>query len=279
MGIILYLLLLIQSAPQSDSTVPLHSIKDSVHAQLDTIKKDIVSINSTSALKLNKPEAVPINRERELWVFIACCLTFLLAGINRRINEKNHDQSIIGFLRLGALGRSTTRSFFEFNIHQILAFVVHNLIVALWVFYFLKETEFKFVDENMLFFTLLFFLVSIIYLFKFFFQYLTLNILQNDDLAVLLVKCTISLGYLVSLISLPLFMVIYYSQLPEWQGILINIFGVLIAAYLLFRIFKYILLFAQFFNSSAFYNIIYLCSIELIPLLVFIKISLDIFYK
>lgn len=229
------------------------------------------------AVQTTLPEARKRNQTTEVWVFVVCCLTFFLAGLNRRINEKRHDQSILGFLNVNLLGQSTERSFYEFNIHQLIGLIVHNLIVALWCFYFLNETDYQFVNNNLLFFILLFFLVSIVYLSKFFFQYLSLNILQINDLPVLLVKCTIGLGYFTFLISLPLFMVIYYVQYTEWHEALVRSFMVLMSVYLLFRCFKYLQLFAQFFGASIFYNILYFCALELIPLLVLIKISRVVF--
>jgi hypothetical protein len=251
---------------------------DSLISQSDSISKLKTLVNDSVSQVLKPLEAKERFQGTELWVFIVCCLTFFLAGINRRINEKKHDQSILGFIKLGPLGQATDRSFYEFNIHQLIGLIVHNLILALWTFYFLQDTEYQFVQSStLLFFVLLFFLISIIYLFKFFFQYLALNILQINDLPVLLVKCTIGLGYLSTLISLPLFMIIYYVQHPEWHHILLVLFMILMVSYLLFRAFKYLQLFAQFFNGSIFYNILYFCGLELVPLLVFIKISLGIF--
>ena len=251
---------------------------DSTAIRPDTLKKDTV-LTADSVVSGNPQLPIVKKRDRgtELWVFIACCLTFFVAGINRRINEKKHDQSIMGFLKIGILGQATDRSFYEFNIHQLIGLIVHNLIWSFWVFYFLQGTDYQFVDINLLFFILLFFLISIIYFCKFFFQYLALNILQIHDLPVLLVKCTIGLGYLTTLITLPFFMIIYYVQYPEWNDILIKIFLTIVACYLFFRAFKYFQLFIQFFSGSIFYNILYFCGLELIPLLVFIKISMSIF--
>lgn len=233
------------------------------------------SINKPA--QINVPNEQQRSKAREVWVFIACCITFFLAGLNRRINEKKHDQSVLGFLNLNLLGQSTDRSFYEFNIHQLLGLIVHNLVIALWCFYFMNETDYQFVPNNLLFFILLFFLVSIIYLFKFFFQYLALNILQIHDLPVLLVKCNIGLGYFTFLISLPLFMIMYYVQYPEWHETLVTLFLILMAIYLTFRSIKYLQLFVQFFGTTIFYIILYFCALELIPLLVVIKISMGIF--
>ena len=271
---------MVQGSPAIDSVISGQTVKsetDSGGLVLNKTERDTTKIKDslTSAIKL--PPVKPRNQSTELWVFIACCITFFLAGINRRINEKKLDQSILGFINLGMLGQATDRSFYEFNIHQLIGLIVHNLIIALWTFHFLKGTDYQFVNNTLLFFILLFFLVSIIYLCKFFFQYLALNILQINDLPVLLVKCTISLGYLATLISLPLFMVIYYIQYPEWHDLLNTIFIILIATYLLFRAFKYLQLFVQFFGGSVFYNILYFCGLELIPLLVFLKIIWGIF--
>ena len=275
MRFVLYAILLVfNSAFALADTASLVKV-DSI-IQSDTLTKD-TSVVKDTLQAIMAPRATPRHQETELWVFIACCFTFLLAGLNRRINEKKHDQSILGFMKIGILGQSTDRSFYEFNIHQGIGLAVHNLILALWAFYFLKGSEYQFVDNTLLFFILLFFLVSIIYLFKFFFQYLALNILQINDLPVLLVKCTIGLGYFTTLITLPLFMVIYYIQYTQWHDTLVGIFTVVIAVYLIFRAFKYLQLFLQFFSGSFFYNILYFCGLELIPLLVFVKISFSIF--
>lgn len=269
------LLFFISSSAWADTTSVIKT--DSTIQPIDTFKKDTLVVKDTSSAIVRAPLAKTRHQGTELWVFIACCLTFFLAGINRRINEKKHDQSVLGFLKVSGLGQATDRSFYEFNIHQLIGLIVHNLILALWVFYFLRGTDYQFVPNTLLFFILLFFLISIIYLCKFFFQYLALNILQINDLPVLLVKCTIGLGYLTTLITLPLFMAIYYIQHPEWYDILIKIFLLILSSYLLFRAFKYFQLFIQFFGGSIFYNILYFCGLELIPLLVFIKISLGIF--
>ncbi len=241
-------------------------------------KKDSVAVkDSIEANFLVPPLSIPRTHASELWIFIACCFTFFLAGLNRRINEKKHDQSILGFMHVGLLGQATDRSFYEFNIHQLIGLAVHNLVLSFWAYYFLRGTDYQFVENTLLFFILLFFLISIIYLCKFFFQYLALNILQILDLPILLVKCTIGLGYFTTLLTLPLFMVIYYIQYPEWHDSLVLAFLIIMLIYLLFRAFKFLQLFIQFFGSSTFYNILYFCALELIPLLVFIKIGWSIF--
>lgn len=274
--IILFLIIVSHINGFADSTNRV--IADSTNGALYKDTAKVVKVDS-----INKPSQINIPNEqhrskaREVWVFIACCITFFLAGLNRRINEKKHDQSVLGFLNLNLLGQSTDRSFYEFNIHQLLGLIVHNLVIALWCFYFMNETDYQFVPNNLLFFILLFFLVSIIYLFKFFFQYLALNILQIHDLPVLLVKCNISLGYFTFLISLPLFMIMYYVQYPEWHETLVTLFLILMGIYLTFRSIKYLQLFVQFFGTSIFYIILYFCALELIPLLVVIKISMGIF--
>ena len=217
------------------------------------------------------------NHNTELWVLIVCCLTFLLAGINRRINEKKHDQTILGFLNFNTIGQSVNRSFYEFNIHQLIGLIVHNLVISFWCFYFLKGTSYQIIPGNLLFFILLFFSVSLIYICKFFFQYLALNILQVNELSVLIVKCIISIGYFTALISLPIFMIIYYIQNQQWQVYLEYVVMAIAGVYLLFRTFKIFQLFTQFFGLSFFYNILYFCGLELIPLLVLIKLLIGLF--
>ena len=164
MRFVLYAILLVfNSAFALADTASLVKV-DSI-IQSDTLTKD-TSVVKDTLQAIMAPRATPRHQETELWVFIACCFTFLLAGLNRRINEKKHDQSILGFMKIGILGQSTDRSFYEFNIHQVIGLAVHNLILALWAFYFLKGSEYQFVDNTLLFFILLFFLVSIIYLFN-----------------------------------------------------------------------------------------------------------------
>lgn len=213
----------------------------------------------------------------ELWVFIVCCLTFLLAGINRRINEKKHDQTILVFLNFNPISQSVNRSFFEFNIHQLIGLIVHNLVLSFWCFYFLKGTSFQIIPSNLLYFILLFFAVSLVYISKFFFQYLALNILQLSELAVLIVKSIVSIGYFTALITLPLFMIIYYVQNSVWQHNLEQVVFAILGIYLLFRSFKIFQLFLQFFGISFFYNILYFCGLEIIPLLVLIKLMMNLF--
>lgn len=277
--IMLYLLLLF---------LPVISMGDStevVSEQLDSAIVDTANTIATTPKDTVKFEAIEKpdkifnfrNHGTELWVFIACCLTFLLAGINRRINEKKHDQTILGFLNFNTIGQSVNRSFYEFNIHQLIGLIVHNLVLSFWCFYFLKGTAFQIITSNLLFFILLFFSVSLVYICKFFFQYLALNILQINELSVLIVKCVISLGYFTTLITLPLFMVMYYIQNPEWQQNLEYILLGITALYLFFRTFKIFQLFAQFFGISFIYNILYFCGLELIPLLVLIKLIIRLF--
>lgn len=273
---LLYLILVAQFTVYADSTSLLaaDSVSSVIVSNTDSfIKKD----TAQKQVSIDASDSRQRTQTTEVWVFIACCVTFFLAGLNRRINEKKHDQSVLGFLTINLLGQSTDRSFYEFNIHQLLGLIVHNLVIALWCFYFMNDTDYQFVTNNLLFFILLFFMVSIIYLCKFFFQFLALNILQINDLPVLLVKCNIGLGYFAFLISLPLFMIIYYVQFPEWHTILETIFLILMAIYLAFRSFKYLQLFLQFFGTTIFYIILYFCALELIPLLVVIKISMGIF--
>ena len=69
--------------------------------------------------------AIPRSQDTEVWVFIACCITFFLAGLNRRINEKKHDQSILGFLNFG-LSRKTFATCVERTVTKS-ALLIHQL--------------------------------------------------------------------------------------------------------------------------------------------------------
>ena len=99
MRFVLYAILLVfNSAFALADTASLVKV-DSI-IQSDTLTKD-TSVVKDTLQAIMAPRATPRHQETELWVFIACCFTFLLAGLNRRINEKKHDQSKLGFMKIG----------------------------------------------------------------------------------------------------------------------------------------------------------------------------------
>ena len=124
----------------------------------------------------------------------------------------------------------------------------------------------------LVFFLIALLAVCLVYTFKYFMHYIVGTILQSEDLAKLMVVGLSGMMYAFTLLIFPLVVCWYY--VPE-ESIKTTIMLMLLLTTLVFvvwRLVKSVLIYYRYFPFAKIYIIIYLCALEITPLLIIGKL-------
>ena len=202
------------------------------------------------------------------WLFFVGVFILLLIGLIRAIAYPQHLLSIqVVFSDIQSQYDQLDK---EATINPIvwLQIFVSSLIITLFLFV-LKPFDFNFtLGYNLRWFSLLLLGVCFVYIVKYFLHFLVGVVLQSETLAKLCVIGLSSVFYVYSLVLFPLVIVWTYvqdSQIKNWLQVAMVI---LTAVFLIWRLIKITIIYNKHFPFAKVYIIIYLCALEIIPLLV-----------
>lgn len=247
-------------AQDADSLVSNNALIDTLVNQNTSVSLDYVDV------------VIPQIEERVTnehpWLFFVGVLVLLLIGLIRAIAYPQHLLSIqVVFSDIQSQYDQLDK---EASINPIiwLQIFVSSLIVALTLFV-LKPFDFNFtLGHNLRWFLLLLLGVCFVYIIKYFIHYIVGVVLQSESLAKLSVIGLSSTFYVFSLLLFPLTIVWTYAQDLEIKNALWIAMLVLTTVFVLWRLIKTIIIYNKYFPFAKVYIIIYLCALEITPLLV-----------
>jgi hypothetical protein len=118
-------------------------------------------------------------------------------------------------------------------------------------------------------------LAAIVYGVKYAVYWISGKVLNFRQMSQAIISSTVAINYLFALLMLPMLIVIYYTSSEKVVTLLYFIIAVISVIYLTLRIFKSIVTHSGLFPYSIFHLFIYLCTFEVIPLLVVIKVVIN----
>jgi hypothetical protein len=218
----------------------------------------------------------PIIEERKLgaypWVFIVAVCILLLIGLIRAIALPFHRLSLV--MAFSNITNQYEQNDKEVSIHPILVLqaFVSAIIITLAVFVIEPFQIGLSLNHDFRFFSILLLAVCLVYCVKYFIHYLVGIVLQSEDLAKLMVVGLLGMLYTFTLISFPLIVTWYYvpdAWLKTWIGLVL--LG-LTLVFLIWRLVKSTSIYYRYFPFAKIYIIIYLCALEITPLLIIGKL-------
>lgn len=246
-----------QQIPDSTSSIEVASqeIVDTTIQSLDYI--DVVP----PLLEERKVGAYP-------WVFIVAIAVLLLVGLIRTIAFPQHKLSLL--MAFSNISNQYEQIDKEATINPIIVLQAFVSAVILTMGIFVME-PFPIplaIPHNFTFFLVLLLGVCLVYIFKYFMHYLVGTILQSEDLAKLMVVGLSGMMYAFTLLVFPLVVCWYYVPEESIKNILAIGIMTAGAVFVVWRLIKSLLIYYRYFPFAKIYIIIYLCALEITPLLI-----------
>lgn len=230
------------------------------------------AIDSSEIYQLDdRLEASPLENQQKTWVFLILFLVALLVGVTRFINPGVHDSLISSVFSLKSNDdnyepRGDVKSFI-----LVLFFVIQCLIFGLFFYAFTNyDTLFTF-DSSIIDYLLLLTVIILAFLLKYFAYKFTGDLLVMDSFSRDTISFLLALGYLFSLLLLPILALKYYNM-AEWvQHYSLWYFYALFGLYFLYRGIKLLLTSYRNFSFNKIYLFLYLCAVEILPVVLILN--------
>jgi len=111
-------------------------------------------------------------------------------------------------------------------------------------------------------------IVMLIYTVKYALYMIVFQILQSDRIPKMMVVSMSNLGFLFSILSFPVLLVVYYSLSEVLRQYLGVGFVILLITFFVYRFLRMLFLAWENFKFHRVYIILYLCTLEMLPLLI-----------
>ncbi|MCB9260786.1 MAG: DUF4271 domain-containing protein [Flavobacteriales bacterium] len=232
----------------------------------------IIGLQHSAVFSKDDIEPVLRNNNAQLWVFVVSILILIIIGIIKLTQPTRH----ILALRSGFL---TPENEYEFLTREngvslvfLLQVLLSCLILGLSVYMFLPfDHTFTFGHPATGFGLAVVFLLMV-YSIKYFIHYIVGIVLQTEHLGSLMLFSFGNLMYAYTIAVFPLVVVWYFVPDQSIKSIIRMVFIGAFVLFLMWRLAKSILIYGQMFPFSKIYLFLYLCTLEIVPLLLLGKI-------
>jgi hypothetical protein len=268
-----------------DSIVPdtgTIALSDSSLISVDTSMID--SAVATSSIPENgvvqiptddRAEPVPLNSKQKSWVFLILLLISMLIALTRFINPGIHDGLLSEVFTLKKRDDDYEPRGDVKSAILVLFFVIQCLIFGLFAYAFTNyDTLFTF-DNSIIDYLLLLTVLVLAFLLKYFAYKFTGDLLVMDSFSSSTIGFLAALGYLCSLLLLPILALKYYNHADWVQEYSLWYFYGLFGLYFLYRGLKLILTSYRNFSFNKIYLFLYLCAVEILPVLLILSAALN----
>lgn len=241
--------------------------------QIEVVEEELIE----SSQNLDYLDVVPpVFEERRKveypWVFILTVVILLCVGLIRALALNQHNLSLrTSFSNISNLFEQIDKEA-SVNATVIFQVFVSALIIALGLFVTQPFVLPINVQGGFTYFLLLFLVICLVYTVKYCVHFLVGIVLQSDNLARLMVIGLSSMLYAFTLLVFPIIVVWYYVPVESIKAIVAIILMVLSVVFIIWRLIKCATIYYRYFPFAKIYIIIYLCALEITPILVIGKL-------
>jgi len=202
------------------------------------------------------------------WVFIMALFVMTLIGVLRTLDSTRYFYAI----RTPFRSFKSEWGFFDLipgiDLYQIIFILIYCIIFsfALHIYQpFGLELNFQADWRNYL---VLLLIVMVVYTTKYSLYLMVFQVLQTDTLPRMMVVSMSNLSFLFAIVAFPVLLVVYYSLSEVLRQYLGVGFAVLLVLFFVYRFLRMLFLTWENFRFNRLYIILYLCTLEMLPLLI-----------
>jgi hypothetical protein len=230
---------------------------------------DIINTEEITLKKLFDPNPIYVNVAN--WQVIILVLAVIMLGIVKAFSSSRFKQSIRALFKFGVAQEITREEKVFFHRSNIIFSFIHLLTTSLFLYHIKEFFGVALLEKNSIgsYFMIMGF-IMIIYLLKYLFSKILFFVLDDLTSASEYIFNIALFNNLMGVILIPIMCLIYFSLVPSN----ILLFCIAIPMVLLTYILRIIRLFliGSSKGVSFFYIFLYLCSLEILPLVVLFKI-------
>lgn len=244
---------------------------DSTETLNTTILAKETRISQADSLLQTFPEIQKRKKEQKTWVFLLFVMVLIIIGFTRSINIKKHLNLLSEVIKLRSSSIGFDNHIGEITLQNILYLFLQSTVLA-YIFYTLFDYS-GIIAFHSGFQAFLFTLIMFIgiYVIKFFIYRIITTILDLRDFMPVMFSLQTVIGYVFTVSALPLVVLAYYVKSAEFGVMIFNLLGIVGIVYVIYRFIKVFLLLALSTRLPRIYLFLYLCTLEIIPLLVMIN--------
>jgi len=230
---------------------------------------DIINTEEITLKKLFDPNPIYVNVAN--WQVIILVLAVIMLGIVKAFSSSRFKQSIKALFKFGVAQEITREEKVFFHRSNIIFSFIHLLTTSLFLYHIKEFIGVTLLEKNSIgsYFTIIGF-IMVIYLFKYLFSKVLFFILNDLTSATEYIFNIALFNNLMGIILIPIMCLFYFSVIPS-NTVLFYIAIPLVLFTFILRIIRLFLI-GSSKGVSYFYIFLYICSLEILPLVVLFKI-------
>ena len=209
---------------------------------------------------------------KKWWMFLYAVFILIMVGVLKNLNPQRHQLAFMSFWSKPKVENEILEDNFGLDFFQMTQIFLSCLLFG-WLVNRFSPFDLNFtMGSEFVLFMLTILAVTMLYVLKYFGHYIIGLILQTDRLAKLIVYSQSNMMYALAIILFPCLLVHYY--VPDeivrlWvERLLIS----LLIIYVVIRLIKSFRIYFELFPYRRVYIFIYLCTLEILPLLVLLDL-------
>ncbi len=205
------------------------------------------------------------------WQIIILVATVLLLGFSKAFSRSRFKQSLRALFNYGVAQEITREEKVLFHRSNILFTIIHVFTSSLFLYHIKESIDTTNLEENnMLFFLMLIGFLIFIYMVKYLFSKVLFFVLDDTSIASEYIFNVSLFNNLLGVIFIPVLCLAYFSTLPFSLILLYITIPLVLLTFLLRLIRLYLIGISK--GVSYFYIFVYICTLEILPLVVLYRI-------
>lgn len=235
------------------------------------IRQPYVKVSSRRTGITSVKEIAYRPQSRDQWRFWVICFILLYIAFVRISNPNNFSVFIQSVFNTRLSQKIWAEQRTTFNFITLQMFAIYLLIAGIFINAYLELQKINYFDNYFIQYLVIVLLIGLVYVSKFFLHVLLGLLLKIKKLGVGFVSNTVSVSNFIALVIFPFIIFYAYNTDTLWSVIIMQTILAIFFISIVYRIIRIILLSHTFFTFPRIYLFIYLCALEILPVVVIVK--------
>lgn len=210
-------------------------------------------------------------KRRDQWRFWVICVILIYISFVRISHPNDFNVFIQSVFNVRLSDKSWEEQRTVFNFITLHMFTIYLLIAAIFINSYFEQNRINFTDNYFLQYLLVVGISGVLYISKFLLHSFLGALLSIKKLGVGFISNTISVSIFLALVIFPFIIFYSYNTNQLWSVIMMQAIIVLFIISIIYRVMRILLVSSSFFTFPIIYLFIYLCALEILPIVVIVK--------
>ncbi|MCB9247000.1 MAG: DUF4271 domain-containing protein [Flavobacteriales bacterium] len=243
------------------------AVADSSLIRSDTLQLDSVNFAESEPMP-EREEALIRKKRTETWVLFVVIFIMILIGVMRALDSNRYYYSLRTPFRSYRSEQGFNDLIPGIDLFQAGLILIYSLVLGFGLYIYQPFGLNPNLDAGWRNFLVLVIGIGVLYTLKYALYYLIFQILQSERLPGMIVVSMSNLAFVFALLALPALLIVYYSLNDILRAYLGNALVIMSLIFVSYRFFRIIFITWPGFTLGRVYVILYLCTLEILPLLI-----------